>query len=699
MTKRQGRSLAAEAGLLAAAAMLYTRTMARSIAVGDAGELALAGSVVGIPHPPGYPLYTLLARLAFLVPLEPVALRFNLFSVACALGALFVHLRLGAALGLSLVSRIAATALLAGSYTFWSQAAIAEVYALHMLFVNGVLLLATLALREGRESAAYPRHLLLLAYLIGTAAAHHPSAALLAIVGVVVWVATRGWDARTGAALAGLAPLAAALPFTIFLVLPLRSRLDPAIDWGNPETLAEAIAHAARSGYGDLRHFARPLALFGGQIAAVARYLADDFSLPLACAAPAGLLFLFLRGPLYTRLPLAFFVISATGTILLVNFPLTDLALYDNRVFFLPAVSLGAIGCGACFEVIRSALGRAAPAAELSSRWSDDSAASARPGAAARFARIAVPAIVLTLAIVPALRRIPRLDRREHTAAEDLGRALLIAIDPGATLLASEGQAVHSLAYVSGVLGYRADVRVVDRLGVLGGGRGIGGRALPSGRERSSAIFATDPEPLRARGLTPVPWGLAYRGGSPDMAVSPGVWESLSFRRPDKLAAIDFAERDVLVGAYVRMAEHVAWAGLQVRAQDALREARRLAGEESAQRFAIDFAVAYERVGLPDSARAYWAHAIASAAPDEAGPHRGAGLAAGRAGRWQEARAHLESAARIRPSDADILVELGSARLAVGDSSGARAAWRAALDVRADHPEARRGLIMLGDSL
>jgi Protein of unknown function (DUF2723) len=699
MTKRLDRSLVAETALLAAATLLYTGTMARSIAVGDAGELALAASVVGIPHPPGYPLYTLLARLAFVVPLEPVALRFNLLSVACAIGALFVHLRLGAALGLSLVPRLAATALLAGSYTFWSQAAIAEVYALHVLLVNAVLLVAVVALREGRESADYPRLLLLLAYLIGTSAAHHPSAALLTIVGLVVWVATRGWGARNGAVLAGLAPLAAALPFTIFLMLPLRSRLDPAIDWGNPETLAAAIAHAARSGYGDLREFGRPLSLFAGQVAAVARFLADDLSLPLACAAPAGLLLLFLRGPLYTRLPLAFFVISAMGTILLVNFPLTGLALYDNRVFFLASVSLAAIGCGACFEMIHSALVRSAPAVERSSRSSDPASTSARRGGAARFARIAVPALVLALAIIPALRRIPRLDRREHTVAEDLGRALLIAIDPGATLLASEGQAVHSLAYVSGVLGYRADVRVVDRLGVLGGGRGIGGRALPAGRERSEAIFATDAEPLRARGLAAIPWGLAYRGGSPETAVSPGVWESLTFRRPDKLAAIDFAERDVLVGAYVRMAEHVSWAGLKVRGQDALREARRLAGDEAPRRFAIDFAVAYERVGLPDSARAYWAHAVVSAPPGDPGPYRGAGLAAGRAGRWEEARTHLESAARIRPADADILVELGSARLAVGDSSGARAAWRTALDARPDHREARRGLIMLGDSL
>ncbi|MFN0152449.1 MAG: protein O-mannosyl-transferase family [bacterium] len=680
MTRRDAGTAVAEALFLAGVAALYAGTMARSIAVGDAGELALAASVVGVPHPPGYPLYTLLGRLAYLFPIQPVALRFNYLSVACALAALFLHLRIGAALGLPLAPRLAATALLAGSYTLWSQSTIAEVYALHLVLVHAVLFVGTLTLRDGRASASHPRMMLLLAYLIGMAAANHPSGALLAVVGVVVWVLARPASWRVSA----LMPLALLVPATLFAVLIVRSRLDPAIDWGNPETVGACLAHISRARYGDLNDFARPLSVFAGQIAAVARYLGDDLSLPFACAAPAGLVFLFARGPLYTRLPLAFFIVSALGTILLVNFPLTDLALYDNRVFFLPAISLAALGCGAVLH-----LASARVVALLDAR------ATASAHSARRVASIAIALVILAAAVTPAVRRIPRLDRRDHTAAEDLGRALLIAVDPGATLLASEGQAVHSLAYVSGVLGYRADVKVLDRLGVLGGGRGIGGKALTEGRERSDAIFSSDPQPLRARGLTPVPWGLAFRGGSPETRVSAGIWESLTFRRPERVEAIDFAERDVLVGAYVRMAEHVAWAGLRVRGQDALKEARRIAGVESSRRFATDFAVAYEKVGLSDSALAYWNHAVA-ASPNDAGVARGAGLAAGRLGDWNAARRFLENAVRGSAGDADVLVELGSACFAFGDSAAARAAWERALSRMPDHREARRGLALLG---
>src|SRR3954452_6320506 len=46
----------------------------------------------------------------------------------------------GAEMTGSLVAGIGAALLLAGSYTFWSQAVIAEVYALHLVFVGATLL-------------------------------------------------------------------------------------------------------------------------------------------------------------------------------------------------------------------------------------------------------------------------------------------------------------------------------------------------------------------------------------------------------------------------------------------------------------------------------------------------------------------------------------------------------------------------------
>src|SRR4051812_29274974 len=68
-----------------ASLLVYLRTMCRTIYVGDSGELAAAVHVLGIPHPPGYPLYVLLGKLfSVLVPIGKPALRLNLFSAVCA---------------------------------------------------------------------------------------------------------------------------------------------------------------------------------------------------------------------------------------------------------------------------------------------------------------------------------------------------------------------------------------------------------------------------------------------------------------------------------------------------------------------------------------------------------------------------------------------------------------------------------------
>ena len=50
---------------------------------GDGGELITAVMTGGIPHPPGYPTYLLLGRLAALLPVTPIAYRFALLSAFC----------------------------------------------------------------------------------------------------------------------------------------------------------------------------------------------------------------------------------------------------------------------------------------------------------------------------------------------------------------------------------------------------------------------------------------------------------------------------------------------------------------------------------------------------------------------------------------------------------------------------------------
>src|SRR5207245_3622561 len=66
-----------------AAAVLYFLTAAPDIIVGDSPELITAAATLGVAHPPGYPLFTILGHLFALVPFGAVPFRVNLFSVIC----------------------------------------------------------------------------------------------------------------------------------------------------------------------------------------------------------------------------------------------------------------------------------------------------------------------------------------------------------------------------------------------------------------------------------------------------------------------------------------------------------------------------------------------------------------------------------------------------------------------------------------
>src|SRR5439155_9139405 len=140
-----------------------------------------AARVLGVPHPPGYPLYTMLGHLAGLLPLGSPALRVNLLSAvlhaaAVGLTALLTFRLLGpdgrppaadrarpparpepaaaAAAARALAAPVGAL-LLAFSTAFWGYATVAEVFPLNT-FLAALLLLLLL------EWARRPQRLALL---------------------------------------------------------------------------------------------------------------------------------------------------------------------------------------------------------------------------------------------------------------------------------------------------------------------------------------------------------------------------------------------------------------------------------------------------------------------------------------------------------------------------------------------------------
>lgn len=413
------------AALLAGARLaLYARTAAPTITGGDAAELAAAAQVLGIPHPPGYPLFTLatavVARLAFWV--EPAAapnLAASLFAaLAVGLAVLFVR-RLGAsALG-------AATSGLALAFgpTFWAQATICEVYTFDVLLALGALHLAL-----GFARAPAPRRAVALGVALGLWLGHRP-VNLLFVPGVALLV--HGWmpPARRprprellGALAGGLASL------VVFAYLPLRSAADPPIDVGDPESWGRFSVVVRATPY--LRHVA------GGATelawARLGRALAA-WPAELGPGLPLGLLGLLLaRAGRPARLLGWSWILVA------------DLAfasryhVLDVEVFFLPATLVLAL---------------------LAARGTDAVAALARrrPGAPALLA-----AAIVALAALPLPARYAERDRSTDRATERFARDLLASCAERGILLVNGDTSIHALWYLQGVLGERPDVAVVS---------------------------------------------------------------------------------------------------------------------------------------------------------------------------------------------------------------------------------------------
>lgn len=63
---------------------VYLYTLAPSVTLEDSGEFITAAVHFGVPHPPGYPLWTIGTWLiSQFFPFENVAWRVNLFSAIC----------------------------------------------------------------------------------------------------------------------------------------------------------------------------------------------------------------------------------------------------------------------------------------------------------------------------------------------------------------------------------------------------------------------------------------------------------------------------------------------------------------------------------------------------------------------------------------------------------------------------------------
>jgi len=422
----------------AAALLLYVLTSAPSLTWAhdgaDGGDLIAAAMTGGVPHPSGYPTYCLAARLFALLPLGPVARRFNLFSACAAAAAvgLLCHttqrlLEPGVGCRSWRTAAVALSTALIGATgpILWSQALIAEVNALNALFF-------ALALYLALEAPPRPGAALLTGLALGLGLGNHLTLALaLPGLAVLAWPRVSRDPRRLGLSLAaGLI-----LGLAVYAYLPLAARQDPPVNWGNPHTwegLCWVVAGRIYQPY----LFDVPLRFLPARLGAWAPLWADQLTWPGVTLALIGAMTWIEGG--HRR--------EAVGTTLLVAAYSAYAIGYDTAdsyVYLIPAY-------------LTTVLWMARGAAALA--WSAKGWHTSR----ARWAPAVILAVLALLPAISAVRHAPvlslRHDREAITWLDDVASRL----PRDALLITQEDRHTFALAYAQWVEGRRQDIIVVD---------------------------------------------------------------------------------------------------------------------------------------------------------------------------------------------------------------------------------------------
>ncbi|XP_071971849.1 protein O-mannosyl-transferase TMEM260 [Engystomops pustulosus] len=166
---------------------VYVKTLHPSVPGGDSGELITAAYELGVAHPPGYPLFTLLAKLVMvLLPVGSIAYRVNL--LCSFFGAASSSLLFSTTVRLS--GSYSAGILAAGLYSFsrltWQWSIAAEVFSLNNLFVV-MLMGLTVEFHKAKTDSKRSKISLYGAFCCGLSLCNQHTIVLY-VVCIVIWV-------------------------------------------------------------------------------------------------------------------------------------------------------------------------------------------------------------------------------------------------------------------------------------------------------------------------------------------------------------------------------------------------------------------------------------------------------------------------------------------------------------------------------
>jgi 4-amino-4-deoxy-L-arabinose transferase and related glycosyltransferases of PMT family len=446
--------------------VVYLLTLAPSIPPGDSGDLITSAVVLGIAHPPGYPLATMLGHLFTLLPLGTPAYRVNLMSALLATGAIALVAFLIAKVAtdplevasprrgswLAIVAGATGALLLAFSTQFWLYSVVAEVFALNNFFAAALLLLALIWYRRPTR-----RWALWLFFLVAGLASSNqqtivllgPGLAILLVAGIrrrnprgslfPDRMLRRELLIGVGLLLVGLSP---------YLYLPIAAAQDPVLNWGNPQTLDAFIRLVTRADYGSGQLIAggahgsvlENFAVFFG-------YLPDGFGVGGCVLAVAGLWAL-RRARIVGLALITCFVVAGPVFLAYANPPIPPGIIRGiiARFYILPSVPFAVIAGLGAHEILMAL---------------DSVLRSVRFRRLAPMVAGVAAVVMLALPLSTAAAHWAITDQSSNYVTRNLTEDLLRPLEPNAILLTVGDTSILGSWYIQHAEGYRPDVTVV----------------------------------------------------------------------------------------------------------------------------------------------------------------------------------------------------------------------------------------------
>lgn len=225
--------------------LAYIHNLSASVYGGDSGDFLSAIAVRGVPHPSGYPLYTLLGILASWLPIhQTLAWKVGLISALFASLTVVVVYKIVYELLENTLLATATSLTLAFVFPFWLFAEVSEVFALHSFFLLLLFYLGLLLYTRKR-----PTYLYLLSFFTGLSFANH-ELTLFMLPTLFIFIFTARKNITLTVKTIGKCLGLFILGLTPYLYIPIAALHNPPINWDHATTLENFIHLVSRADYG-----------------------------------------------------------------------------------------------------------------------------------------------------------------------------------------------------------------------------------------------------------------------------------------------------------------------------------------------------------------------------------------------------------------------------------------------------------------